>query len=519
MEMEVVTMDVPTGSTASQFAVSAEKRQANDEPQTVSAQSWKNIYVDVTRQPIHIALDDAYYGKGGFAGDIPSTDTDTSDGTYTYLVPTGSEMLYRWRVKQTWLHNYYARFINSQVFPVFSIGTINLTSRKGKELYDDKELKAWLKNCTGTGTTYEEMQKYSMIELRVHDVAYYTMTKTKKNKTALGVYRAIDVIYTGSDEDGILTDIAFFKGTRLEGQKIITRALRVFMSPDGFCYLQNMEAEGAPSMGSFHKWDDFKPAKWNGSPRDTGIEEMVAHAHIPVAKPEGEWVPTTTRSKSVFDCCMNIYNDDSSSEWLFKLTNQPIPYAYTKSSGMKIGIGNMILIEPSAVGENPPAPDYMSVDSAALQASNSYLMRKIESLREIAKENGVDSKTGAQAQSGESKRYEFQATESKLKETVSYCRDMNGWVFRLYNLLNSRNDDVYSYELSYPESFYPEEEPTFAEYEALETRASDIGANVLANIVMRKWSERLLGKSATEDEQQAITKELENLQRMSSTLE
>lgn len=496
------------------------KRIATDSPQGIEQQSWDGVYVDPTRQAIHILAYDAYWGAGGFSGNIPMSDdvTSTDDGTYTYIDPMSTELQFRNRVKQTKYYNYFGRFVDATISPIFTESSLHAESYSGETMVDDADFKQFVTNCTGTGVNYFAMQKFALQNLRVHDVAYYTMTKPIGWKIpTLGIYRAVDVIYAGSDENGILNDIMVFRGERVDQQtkKRYALTLRFFME-NGYCMIQKYEGVWDGGLGNFDGVK-FEPVE---EPRNTEVPEMVIHAHIPTAQPTGSWIPEIPTSKRILDCCLGIYQDESKFNWLFALNNLPTPYIYGDVQGALGGAGQAIIMKTSSIdGNYAPAPAFMQVNSANVTASMEKMKWNLERLREIAKENGVDTKTGSQAQSADSKRYDWQATEQKLMESVSYLREMNDWVFRMFNLYMNRSDEVYTYEVSYPSSFYPEETPLPAEYEALHTVAVQAGATALANITLKHWAREILSHSTDDEEMELIGAEIDTLVQNGSVVE
>jgi hypothetical protein len=236
---------------------------------------------------------------------------------------------------------------------------------------------------------------------------------------------------------------------------------------------------------------------------------MLCYAHLPTAQPTGVFRPEIPKIKSIANCSMAIYQEESQIAWLRTLHNLPTVVLFGDVDGVKIGAGNMIVLNTAGIDGNfPPEPTYLSTDSGLLTTSIESLQFNIERLREVAKENGVDSKTGSQAQSGDSKRYDFQATESKLRETVEYCRDMNEWVFGMFNWFMRR--DGYTYEITYPDSFYPEEEPTTAEVSEAFDTAVQHGAVTLAAELLKKMKRKILGKLDTETNS-AIDSEIDEI--------
>ena len=505
---EIVDMMVSEGESAGVH------RQPLDQPQQITKQGWTNRYVDPTRQPIHILIYDAINGVGGFAGNI-DPETDLCDGTYSYVDPMSTELQWANRVKQTKYYNYAQRTYASMVNPVFSQGNIATFTRFNGESKDDPIMDKWINNCDGTGTSYTAMQKLALINLRSHDVAYYSMTKAKNaDLPSLGVYRAIDIIRAQGNDDGVLDDIMIFRGNETViddggNAKTYTYARQYFMR-GGECFIQTWRADNEDKNCGLGDWSNIDFEKFEEE-RATGVREMVVKADLPVASPIGEFVPTNPTSKTIIDACLGIFQDESKMNWLFALHNLPTPVIWGSNiKGMLGGAGQAIVQETNDPNQGyAPVPQYMSVDSSLLTGSMEKLKFNLERLRELAKENGVDTVTGAQAQSGDSKRYEFQATEQKLRGSVDMLRDgMDLWVFHMFNILTARSD-AYQYERTYPASFYPEEEATLTELSEAVIVMNDMGLGATRNIIALQYARKILGRSLDKEDEKIIMDEVE----------
>ena len=494
---------------------------ATDQPAQIQKQSWNGVYVDWAQQPIHILLHDAYYGCGGFAGNISAGDGigNKTVGAYSYVTPSSTELQYLNRAKMVIYANYFARYVNSTVYPVFSASQVNLISKNedGSVRENDKDAQAFFKDCSGTGTSYTAMQTLALEQLRTHGVCYYTMTVPEgKKMPVLGLYRAIDIIYVASDGYGVMKDVMVYRGDRYckEKRKTYVKAVRFYME-DGYCWIQQLEAEcEGYSLGSYPDVSEFEPIDDESEnpipPARTDSQEMLFYAQLPTAEPTGIFIPEYPKSRGILNCCMAIYQNESKFNWLYTLLNLPISCFYGNIEGVNIGAGNVLISKSQSIdGNYPPAAHYMEITSDSIAQSMAWVMQGVERLREIAKENGVDSRTGAQAQSGDSKSYDFQATETKLQESVEWCKTMNEWVFGKFNFFLNRSG---VYHLTYPESFYPEEEPALAEYETAFNIARDSGATILTAEILKKYGAAILGKTVSSETISQIVAEIDSLQ-------
>ena len=487
----------------------AGRKIAKDSPEQWQKQSWKGYYKDPTRENIHVLLHHMFYGTGGFAGNIPAdNDTNTINTTdfYSYIHPKPSERYYRTRVKDTPFHNRFGRIVDSQITPIFSVGRLATMTYSGETMQDDQQMKTFMRDCTGSGTPYNAMQEYILRELIIHDVAFYALTKRKnRDVPVLTAYRTVDHMISKSNEYGELVEIWFSTGIKKEKDTTYQKAVKYVMM-GGACWIINMIARDEPDRSLLElKWEDDKekPAF------NTQISEMVIRAQLPEASPTGEWLPEVPKSKRYADICMDIWQYESKISWLITLLNLPIFNIYGDVVGVQIGAGNAIQSGEGATGY-APTPEYISPDAGLLTADIAYLEFKDRALQGIAKENGVNTVESSSAQSGDSKRFDFQATEMRLQNSIALLEDLDSWIFRLFNLYLNRGD-VIRYERKYPESFYPEEEPQFADMETVFTSARDNGANKTASLILKAMAMQLLKKQASTEDLQVITEEIESI--------
>jgi len=307
-------------------------------------------------------------------------------------------------------------------------------------------------------------------------------------------------LFAVGDDFGMLNDITFNRGNKMiEVEKGVFEefgtAIQFFMNGE-YCFIQ--------------WWRKAKDSdKWekDGKEKSTGIKAMAAYAHIPKAVKVGEFVPTRPSMKGLLNACLDLFQKEAKVSWLFALHNLPTPYWWGKIDGAFVGAGQGFQNEKSDPNNGyAPAPGYMSIPSGLLSESLKALQFNLERLREIAKESGIDTKTGAQAQSGYSKEFEFQATEERLRGAVARCVEMDEWVFSMFNLYVAR--DSYTYERSYPNTFYPEQQAALDDYSEWADKASDAGLIQTRNIIIEKGIRLLLGRGATTAEFKAISDEI-----------
>jgi len=496
-----------------QTQINAGRRLATDTPEEWKSQSWQGYYRDPTRENIHVLLHNMYYGIGGFAGDIPTNDLDgqeqatNSIDAYSYIHAKKGERYYRTRVKDSPLYNFFARIVDSQIVPIFSANRLTTVTKRGESTIDDPQMVQFMKNCTGTGTQYISMQEFLLRELIVHDVAFYAVIKRKnRDIPVITAYQSIDHITSTSDENGELNRIVFSTGLELIDKKEFQTAI-VYEMQNGYCWIMHMIARNDKNKSLIElKWEEDTRYK----PFNTEIDRMVVRAQLPEATATGEWLPVLPKMRRFSNICMDIWQFDSKVSYLATLCNLPLLNTYGDVSGVNIGQGNAMNSVEGATGY-APLPAYVSPDSSLLSADIEYLKYKIDSLRDIAKENGVDSVQSNSAQSGDSKRFDFQATEQKLQNSIALLEDMDQWVFMMFDIYLNRGEGVNSYVRAYPESFYPEEVATLADMETVFLTAKEAGASKSALMVLKSMVLSVLGKGATDADVEIISEEIDGI--------
>jgi hypothetical protein len=86
---------------------------------------------------------------------------------------------------------------------------------------------------------------------------------------------------------------------------------------------------------------------------------------------------------------------------------------------------------------------------------------------------------------------------------------MNEWVFGRFNWFMRR--DGIMYDVTYPDSFYPEEEPTLAELENVLDASVTYGATTLSAELLKKIGRKVLGKSLAGDVARLIDSEIDEI--------
>jgi len=481
-------------------------------PKGIVQESWVGWWVNWKSISIHDVLDDMFFAKGGCKGEIRDgtnpAQTGNNDDGYSFLIPYSTELQWRTRVLLTPYTNHYKRFIMSQIRPVYSQGNISYKAMLAETDKKDDVFHYFIKNASGTGVSYRDMSIYAAQERKIHDVAYYIMTKAVGAEIpSLTVRSSVDFLSAEGDKNGVLISITFYNGKKIVKNKTVATAERWFME-DGICYFENLEGDWDGNKSCF---DDIEWEVVEG-PISTEVKEMVVKAHLIGAQPRGEFLPRYPESVSIAMACMSYFQGESKHAWLMTLTRLPIPYVFSKSGvrGMRAGGSQIWDIRGDSTGY-PSPPGFMSVDSSLATVSAQDLSAIKQDISDIARESGVNtgSANSASQQSGESKSFDFIATEVKLQETVKESQAMNEWVYHMFNIYTGRGDS-WTYEAIYPTSFFPEEPKSVDEVGTMIDKADQFGMNELAKELILFAGRDILKNTVSDERMKEIIQEVQS---------
>lgn len=512
-----------TGSAPESYgAMTVDTRPPHDEPERVSPQSYAGYYCDWTQQDEHALLFHGFTGTGGFKGDIPINydnpqQPNQDKNKYSYIMPMFTEMQYRNRVKQTVYYNYLARYVNSIVSPVFAQNVISTQTMFRGDIQENDIVDEFVKDCTGTRVSYNTFLETALKHYENNDAVYLSMTKRDEEAVpSLSMFRTIDIVNAECDPvTGDVVSITVYRGKEHDDEKEILYAVAwKFYMEGSTCKIDILKGEWCGELGN---WEDIEWLLYDT--RDTGVPKMVVEPFQKNITSIGEVIPENPSMMRVMNPCMAIFQEESRISWLFALHCLPTPVIWGDINGALLGAGNMIA-QTTTTPETGylPKPDYMATPSGHLSEAMAKLQHSIERLREIAKENGVDTKTGSQAQSGDSKRFDFQATEQKLRGTVNSAKEIDEWVFSMFNIYNLRGDE-YTYRRNYPVEFYPEEQASLDEYGYWAEQAKNSGLGETFKIIASAGIRKLLGRSMTKEDSDIIDAEMETAKIDTSGIE
>ncbi len=509
MAAETVSLEVgkTTGRNGTRVSTGAIDRQPETDLPEQMKDDWKGVYKNPFKQNKHILLYDMYNQSGGFARDIPDTG---SGGGFTYCIPFTMERQFRSRAQRAPNVYYYPMAIDSTVKPAFSQSKVVTSVKMGEsEEYTDSEMNRFMRNATGRGESYNKIQEAAMINLKIADIAFHAMTKAEgATIPSISEFRSIDLILSIEEGNEREESISFYRGSYLkkEGDTATRYATAIeFYMEGGYCWIQNWEGEWKSS--SVGEWAEVEWER-TGVPKNTEIDEMVVFTQRSTASPTMDMLPETPSSFRLCTACLDIFQFKSLVGWTFALTAMPTPYIYGDIKGLLYGMSQAIEIPENPMGQSVPAPGFMSPNSANLTVCNEHVELCKEDMREVANEGGISTTTGAQAQSAESKSFEFKATEEKCRSTVNDCNDFDEWAFSMFDKYMKRAEGVYEYSRSYPSQFYPDKDPEITDLIEGVNMAYEQALPATTNVLFEKLVHQLTKGDLTEDQKAAVAEEL-----------
>jgi hypothetical protein len=421
-------------------------------PQTgIQKESWDGIYRDYRDTPIHQVLSDCYTGIGGLKG-------SSASGEYSYLTPFKSELQWLTRLSITEYVNYMRRFVNVRIDPIYTGVTLHNKITLGGEEYGGEAygFAEWLSAVDGVNKDYNSFQRTFSRWNLTNDVAYAIMDKNKVNKIVMFYRRAIDVIgepVTDWDTNE-LNSIWFYDRKVLQKDGTYKIYSTLWEMKDGYQWRVTKSAYLNPAYNTVQQ--DWK----NISKVNTGSQTPLVFASVIGDHDSGCYLPDQTKSYDVARLSLRIYNMMSNIFWLLVLQGHSILFVHGKISGLSAS-QSILNLPVSADGSSVPNPDFISPDAELPRVHIETLNFVLKQLFDIMKEFGVSVSEGStsQAQSGESKSYDFQATNNAILSTVeNVLVPLDRWVIQTYLHLNGvplENIKQYGFERSYPNDFFP----------------------------------------------------------------
>lgn len=493
-------------------------RVSTSKPSGPKKQQWANYYVnyrDGGKVDFHRVAEDALYSIGGFAGIMDNVGMAT--GGYSYTRAYEAEYQYIDRVNCTGPTHDFSNYISARVDPVFSENLPFLSSSGGEdqEITDERFLE-WISNVDGRGVSYLAQNKYLAYQANTHYVSFVVMDKIgdKVRRYARGITSTHEKFIT-RDETGEMNQIAFLEHFKEDDQgQIVAVQLRRYYMDKGTCWSQKIEADYRPK-GSTGGWkdvplDDYKPIE---DPVNSGVDEMIARAFVEWYEPHTGFVPQNPPSKKVvwkYADHNAVHNEHS---WLYHAIRNPIIAVWdVKQQAWSGTLGGGISLTTPDDGQSPPKPEFVQPENGAESLAD--LERSRQDLHNVMRANNVQVTATNQAESGESKSFDFKADNDALGGTVEMLKPIDTWSSKMYDKLTLANIGFY---IKYPEDFYPSEEITVADAIDLARELTDKGKFETAEALLQTVLINNIGGSVSREKLSNILVEFENVDRSQDT--
>jgi hypothetical protein len=419
----------------------------NSQMQNVNTESWKDIYVNFAEQDAHIAVNDAYYGTGGFLANVGC------HGAICYLTPKITENFYKTRAKTTIFFNQHAPYIDVKVKPVFALGVEDLVKKGDTYLDDDKWLDL-VEDASGTGKSLNEIREESDIEAFNHDNSFLVADKAEdengENRTIFYVKSALDVDeYTIDSNTKRLTSVTFWEPSiKDENDKVIYVKHKWWVdNGSGKLTIYHGKQDGRTSTG--YKFEEFET-------RDTGIDILNAYSKRAEKMPIGCYKSERPKSYAIASIVCGLYNLISGLNYLLFKQGHGLYVFQGKINGLRDALSNIVEIpanEPN--GKSYSMPTILTPDPDMPRVHLEIIKEYISFMVGIMGNNGVVIDQKKTAESGISKAFDMIGTVAQYKACIEMDKRADKWMKRIFNKYEAREEGLYTYETNYPTEFTP----------------------------------------------------------------
>ena len=445
---------------------------------TFTAQDTESKYLCYKTEPVHDVLTNCYLGTGGCLCTV-------RDGNKSYISPNSREIQYWDRVDASERINFQRKSVDSRVGPIFIDSEIeDIISKNGEEIdVNTHNFSEWMEG-------YDVFLKEACTWATNNDVVYILTDKIPATgKITRNYRRAIDVLFepVANEKDNTIDWVMFYDGKRVDPESIgasttlyILKATQHFMR-NGRYYKQKLEA---PYTGAAKTRDEA----WEkvGELIDTGADRMLVHAVVVGGHPEGTLLPEHPTGYEVARLDLLVMNMLSTLLWIQKVHGHPLAVIPGKVSGVNFNVASVLNPQSDASGAAPAMPMYLERDPDALRAGLELLQWAIAQVQEAMKLFGIIVQSNTdQAQTAESKQFDYQATNQALRNTVkTLCRPIDNIIVSDYMYLAANSTDKWTNKRTYRDDFFPDKGESVEELLDLEERAANRN---LTGIMEQLW--------------------------------
>ena len=403
-----------------------------------------NIYKDFRAVNIYKFLGDAYTGKGGFSGNTEA-DNCTGELPYCYIIPNPTENFYLTRIKNSVYINYFKKFINAPIKPVFSSGVTTTIETEAGKVLDDHPFGNFLDNITGGGVSSNEFLSRQMLPASYRDAVSFAVMDKKDGQPYVYMKQAYEVADNGTDEKGNLTWILFS-----EAPKIIDDKEILVQRYWGLDYFRKLESED--------DGDTWKVVEEQLN--ELGI--LPVYPMLTSDSDTGDYLPHPGSSYAIASIGATLYNRWSTMLWVLEKQAHSRLVYNGQMNGVAEGITNAMGI--AEADTNLFQPFLLSPDPKIIEVHNTIIEALKNEMFELMEENGVSVNVLEGPESGMSKAYSFSATNDAYKFTIKQSQGFYSWAYGTYRIYQEEESADYIAITEFPKNMQPKPALTVAEY-------------------------------------------------------
>ena len=357
-------------------------------------------------------LHDAYYGVGLF---------ENGEGLRKH--PREMEENFADRKALAYYLNYLNGIVNSVVDPIFKDDI--------KTDYNDSEMfEAFLKDCDGAGTSYQDFLKSAAQQAKLYGAAYII------------VDNAAEVEETRAEalEKRNFPFLKIVTPSQITDWEINNRGRIV-----RFEYTEKLRTGEKSETTTRYEWTE---AEWRVGDK-TGAHTL---GRVPVVqwlarntpkteiKPPSEYISVAQSNYFLYQLCS--WHTQMLRDQAFNILIMPD----TGATELTIGTNNIIAFPP----ESSHVPSYIAPQSGPSEMLTGQMDRII---KEMFRMSGMDSVVGVQtdkSKSGVAKQWDFEKTNKRLADFAVRCENADKAIVELYEAWSKEN---VGYSCEYPRDF------------------------------------------------------------------
>ncbi len=434
--------------------------------------------------PKHKVCTDAFLGTGGCLCTVKNSPDGTKNQSYIWA--NKAELQYADRVENSEWFSDFKSSVLSKVGPIFTGTTINTTILKNGQKIDiaTQGFNRFLKRADGISKSYNALLEEMAIWRHVNGVVYPIIGKRADNKIVTTYRRAIDVLFApiADEETFELVEIMFFDYSRTVDGATTYYATKHKMVGGRYVKERYRTDAGSDWANDQEVWELYKTDT-------TDSDRMLVMANVEAGHPTGCYLPEVPSSYDVVRICLLIMNMVSTVLWSQKLDGNALLALWGKFEALNRNIGSHVVLPFTSDGKAAPAPVKVESNPETMRVAIELWDKVHQQLKTAIKQFGVtmtESNT-AQAQTAESKGYDYQATNQALRKTIAgILEPIDEWMITQHMYLSTGSTDEWEMERTYPQDFFPSPEESVEELLAVGNDALDKGILDLAEEVYYK---------------------------------